>query len=117
MKRVRDAHWLPLAGLSLGDLPRLGNVGAAYMFRDALTEELLYIGSTDCLRRRLFGNHLGGVGGATTQRVNGLLLHRNRVARVQVAWFVTREWKRLEDVLKAEFRAEHDYSLPPGTLR
>ncbi len=117
MKRIRDARWLPLAALCLRDLPRQGSVGAAYLFRNAPTGELLYIGSTDCLRRRLFGSHLGGVGGATTKRVNGLLLDRNRVARVEVAWFVTRDWGQLEAGLKAEFRAEHSGRLPLWTLR
>jgi hypothetical protein len=60
---------------------------------------------------------LGGVGGATTKRVNGLLLDRNRVARVEVAWFVTKDWKLLEDRLKTEYRLAHEGGLPPWTLR
>jgi hypothetical protein len=39
------------------------------------------------------------------------------VARVEVAWFVTRDWGQLEAGLKAEFRAEHSGRLPLWTLR
>lgn len=55
--------WLSLAHLSISQLPDRGSCPGAYVFRDTQSKEIIYIGSTRSLRRRLLANHLGGVGG------------------------------------------------------
>ncbi len=104
---TRGSRWMPLAGLCVSQLPTLGSCSGVYAFRDAETKEILYIGSTDCLRRRLLGNHLGGVGGATTKRVNGLLFDRGRVLRVEVRTFRSLKYSELEKQLKQAYALDH----------
>jgi predicted GIY-YIG superfamily endonuclease len=111
------AKWINLADLSVSRLPDLGSGPGVYVFRESATGEWLYIGSTSCLRRRLFGNHLGGVGGATTKRVNGLLFDENRIGDVEVAVHPADDYRQLEERLKLEHAATHDGRLPVWTRR
>jgi hypothetical protein len=109
-------NWFPLTRVAIGDLPRFGDVPAVYAFREIGSSELLYIGSTGCLRQRLFGNYLGGVGGLTTQRINGLLCDEQWLARVEVAWERTDAYKAREEDLKEHYRRAFN-RLPSWTRR
>ena len=109
--------WIPLADLSVSLLPHLGSGSGVYVFRDRATGDWLYVGSTSCLRRRLLGNDLGGVGGATTKRVNGLLFVDKRIGDVEVAVFPADDYRQLEDRLKLEHAATHGGQLPVWTRR
>ncbi len=51
-----------LDNLAIKDVPEQGKYGFVYIFRRHNTKEVLYIGGTTDLRRRLFGNYIGGVG-------------------------------------------------------
>jgi hypothetical protein len=85
--------------------------------RRVATGEVIYLGSTDTLRRRLFGNHLGGVGGATTQRIHAELFAPDVLASVEVAWVVTDNWKGLEIEMKRQFAALGGAALPVWVRR
>jgi hypothetical protein len=111
------AKWVLLADLSVSWLPDFGSGSGAYVFRDRATEEWKYIGSTSCLRRRLLGNYVGGVGGATTKRLNGLLFEQHHIDDVEVSVYPTADYLRLEESLKVGFAAAHDGQLPDWTRR
>jgi len=117
MPLLRDVRWVPILELRLLDLPLHGNAAGAYILRDATTHDLLYIGSTDRLRRRLFGNHIGGVGGSTTQRVHGLLFTDGHASNIEVAWLTAMDYRGLEQDLKDEYRALGGSYLPQWTKR
>ena len=99
-------NWLPLNRLAISDLPRYGDIASVYAIRSKGTGELLYIGSTDNLRRRIFGNYLGGVGGETTKRINGLLFSERKIAEVELAWMETEAHREKERELKNAYRRE-----------
>lgn len=106
-------NWRSFEHLAIADLPRYGEIRAVYAMRSK-SGELLYIGSTDNLRRRLFGNFIGGVGGATTKRVNSLLFSGGTVADIEVAWLETADYREREGELKKIHRKVHG-SLPRWT--
>jgi hypothetical protein len=112
-----DAHWIPLARLSLADLPNYGDASGVYVMREIASAELLYIGSTDTLRRRLFVNHLGGYGGPTTQRIHAELFAPGVLEGVEVTWIATDDWKSLEIEMKRQFAALGGPSLPRWVRR
>jgi hypothetical protein len=114
---MAEERWLPLVGLSVSQLPELGSGPGAYRFRDARTKEILYIGSTRCLRSRLLGNYLGGVGGATTHRVNDLLFAQGKVHAVEVRVHPTLDYRGAERALKAQYADAHEGRLPPWVRR
>jgi len=74
--------------------------------------DILYIGSSDNLVRRIFGNYLGGVGGGTTQRIHKLLFEEGYLEKTDIGWALTKEFRKLEKDLKMEFEREHR-ELPP----
>ncbi|MGH2428379.1 MAG: GIY-YIG nuclease family protein [Candidatus Limnocylindria bacterium] len=98
-------------------MPSYGEFPAAYVFRHAASGEVYSIGSTDELRRRLFGNHLGGVGGKTTKCVHGELFMPEVLAGMEVTWIESQDWESLEDELKRQFRALGGERLPRWVRR
>ena len=100
-------RWIPLLRLGVRDLPRHGNISSVYALRSAATGEILYIGSSNKLRRRVFGNYIGGVGGETTQRVHELLFSQGQIAKVEVAWIKTAGYTEKEAELKEEYRKKY----------
>ncbi len=92
--------WFALVHLSIASLVRYGDCPAVYALRDARTKDILKFGNTDRLRRRIFANYLGGVGGnkeSTTQRIHRELFLQHMVDHVELSY--------LEAKNKAE--AEH----------
>lgn len=108
-----DATWIQMNMLSVDHMPEFGNFTAAYVLRHIETKEILYVGSTKSVLRRLLANYLGGVGGATTQRIHGYLFGDGYIQKVEVAWFQSQEYQRLEEELKKHYRGETGRKLPP----
>lgn len=103
-------NWLLLADLTVRALPRHGDFPAVYALRDSRDQDILKFGNTDRLRRRIFGNYLGGVGGETTKRIHHDLFRDNTVEHVQLAWLRTTdegEAKRKETELRDTYRKMH----------
>jgi excinuclease UvrABC nuclease subunit len=102
-------NWFPLAHLNTGDLVQHRTISGVYAMRLAATGEILYIGSSNNLRRRIFGNYLGGVGGETTQRIHELLFAEGQITRVELAWIEVDEYRDKEAELKEEYRKKHGH--------
>ncbi len=86
-------HWLPLRSLSVKDFLRHGEFPAVYALRDSATGDILKYGKTTCLRTRIIGNFLGGIGGDTTRRIHKELFSNNMIDRVELAWIETKNGK------------------------
>jgi excinuclease UvrABC nuclease subunit len=113
VQALRAAKWIALDRLCLADLPDWGgDISGCYVFRRAASGEVVYIGSTDTLRRRLFGNYLGGVGGSTTKRIHAALFEPEVLAGIEVAWIVSEDWQALETELKRQFAMRGGPRLP-----
>ena len=100
-------NWLPLVRLSIGDLPHDRKLAGVYAMRLIATGEVLYIGASNNLRRRLFGNYTGGVGGETTQRIHELLFSEGWITEVEIAWIEVDAYMDKEAELKDEHREKH----------
>jgi len=90
--------------------------GFVYVFRKRSTEEILYVGSTGDLRRRLFGNYIGGVGGKTTRRIHHYLFDRGAITDTEVSWKEVRDYKQEEASLRQHYR-EQQGRLPLWNMR
>lgn len=71
-------NWVPLQRLTVAHLPGYGNISGVYAIRSRRNAELLYIGSSKNLRRRIFGNYL----------------------EVELAWIATEAYRTKEAELK-----------------
>jgi excinuclease UvrABC nuclease subunit len=74
--------------------------------------DILYIGSSKNLRKRIINNYLKGRGGPTTKRIHSYLIKRNYINFVEVGWKITKNYKNLEKKLRNKFDKDHD-QLPP----
>jgi hypothetical protein len=74
--------------------------------------DILYIGSSDNLVRRIFGNYIGGVGGKTTQRIHKLLFEEGYLKKTKIGWITTENSGKIERNLRIKFKQEHS-ELPP----
>jgi hypothetical protein len=95
--------WTPLSALRVSDLPSYGAVAAVYTLRNGDTNELLKFGCTDNLRRRIFGNYIGGVGGSTTQRIHAEIFEKTKPELIEIAWNETSEAAEAK-MLESQFR-------------
>jgi len=106
-------NWKALATLSVDDLPQRGNFSAAYAFRDSRNHEIIKLGETGTLRRRIFGNFIGGVGGrsdSTTQLVHCSLIHERTINHIEIAWIKTKTKsaaRAIEKQFRQEYKAAH----------
>ncbi len=82
-------EWIPLGSLTLLHLPSQGRCASVYALRDSKDGDILKYGCTGCLRTRIFGNYIGGVGGKTTQRIHSELFNNGMLTRVEIAWIET----------------------------
>ena len=103
-------EWHPLDELTISDVPYKQK--GVYVFRlrsplKAGVSDILYIGSSDHLVRRVFGNYFGGVGGKTTKRIHNLLFEEKYLEKGEVGWTIVEDSKVLEKELKVKFRREH----------
>lgn len=112
-------NWLPLRGLRIGDLPQCGGCSAVYAFRDCRNSDILKFGETDTLRRRIFGNFIGGVGGSkdqsTTQFIHRQLFSNGMIEHVEIAWIETEDKamaKSMEDQFRRSYKKTHNGNRP-----
>jgi len=74
--------------------------------------DILYIGSSKDLQKRIIKNYLKGVGGQTTKRIHNCLIERKYKNFIEVGLKSTKDYKNLEKKLLDKFEKDHD-QLPP----
>jgi hypothetical protein len=100
-------HWIPLCNLRTADLPRCGRgkCCAVYALRDAKTSEILKFGETQDLRRRIFGNYIGGIG-VSALRIHEQIFRRDFIDHVEIAWIEAKS-KTKARLMEKKFRRSH----------
>ena len=76
-------------------------------------------GCTGCFRTRILGDYLGGIGGATTQRIHEELFEYKMIGRVEIAWIETKdkaEAKLKETRFRKIYKANHEGQRPAWDL-
>ena len=75
MEQLRAfGNWIPLARLCVAEMPRYGAISGVYAMRSTGTGEILYIGSTSSLRRRVLGSRTVDQGGEICSALDTSLL-------------------------------------------
>lgn len=116
-------EWLGWDLLTILDVPYKQGVYAIRLKsgtkkRKIGASDLLYIGESNNLVRRIFGNYLGGIGGgagSTTERINILLQLGENFENTEIGWVVTendQERESLERKLIERYKYEHGEKPP-----
>jgi len=110
LKQNGFVEFLPLKGLPFSSLPL--NKGSVLVLADGTltgkpTSDILYIGKSKKLTRRIFGGYLAGYGGKTTRKISSKLLDDGYIEKVSVSWMLTDDPKATQQELLGSFKKEH----------
>ena len=110
LKENGFAEFLPLKDLPFSSLP-YNKVTVLAIIDSTLsgktTSDILYIGRSKKLTKRIFGGYLAGYGGKTTRKINSKLLDDGYLDKVSVGWMLSDDAKTLQQDLLENFKKEH----------
>ncbi len=69
--------------------------------------DILYIGRTKKLGKRIFGGYLAGCGGKTSRKINSKLLGEGFIEKVAISWMLNDDPKMAQKELLENFKKEH----------
>jgi len=115
------AQWVPLS--KIGKDPKfIPDACGLYVFRKREGDfgrlvgksDILYIGSSKCLRQRIVKNYLKGVGGKTTKRIHLNLIKRAYMEHIDLSFALKgeKEYEKFEKELREQYENEH-HEFPP----
>lgn len=108
-------NWKKLENLTTKDVPYKKK--AVYVFKldkKSIKEEdaILYIGSSNNLVRRIFGNYIGGPGGSTSIRIHNYLISGGYSSKILVGWKLTNNYREKEKSLIREYKRKFGRKPP-----
>jgi|WetSurMetagenome_2_1015567.scaffolds.fasta_scaffold45705_2 hypothetical protein len=107
-----------LKGITFSSLPT--NKGVVIVLADNSlagkpVSDILYIGRSKKLAKRVFGGYLAGYGGKATRKINAKLVDDSYMDKVTISWMDSNNPKQTQQQLLDEFKKEHGDS-PPWNL-
>ncbi|MDR1993411.1 MAG: hypothetical protein LBQ98_07970 [Nitrososphaerota archaeon] len=115
LKEKGFPNFLPLKELQLSSLPENTNsviVIADITLIDKPESDILYIGKTKKLAKKIFGGYFAGYGNKTTQKIHTALFDEGYIEKTAISWFLTNNPKATQKELLENFKKEHT-SCPP----
>ncbi|MDR0372610.1 MAG: hypothetical protein LBI79_03485 [Nitrososphaerota archaeon] len=101
----------PLKGLQLSNIPENTNsviIIADTTLIDKSKSDILYIGKTKKLAKRIFGGYLAGYGSKTTQKIHATLFNEGYIEKAAISWILTDDPKATQQELLEKYKNEHD---------
>jgi hypothetical protein len=110
LKENGFTEFVPLKTLAFYSLPC--NKGSVLVLADtSLTgkpaSDILYIGRTKKLTKRILGGYLAGYGGKTTRKINSKLIDDGFMEKVSVGWMLSDNPKAAQQELLDNFKKDH----------
>lgn len=100
----------PLKGISLANFPQ--DKSSVFAIIDTTltgkpTSDILYIGKSKKLTKRIFGGYLAGFGGKTTKRINSKLFADGYIEKAAISWLSSDKPKTTQQELLEKFKKEN----------
>jgi hypothetical protein len=110
LKENGFAAFMPLKELSFSSLPI--NKGSVLVLADCTltgkpASDIIYIGKTNKLTKRIFGGYLAGYGGKTTRKINSKLFDDGYLEKTAISWMTADNPKLSQKELLDKFKTEH----------
>lgn len=110
LKQNGFAEFVPLKGLPFSSLP--SNKSSVLILADTSPSEkpvsdILYIGKSKNLPKKIFGGYLSGYGGKATRKINSKLFSDGYIEKVAVSWMLSEDPKATQTELLESFKKEH----------
>jgi hypothetical protein len=115
LKQNGFAEFVPLKGLPFSSLPY--NQGSVIVLTDSTitgkpASDILYIGKSKKLIKRIFGGYLAGYGSKANRKINSLLFDDGFLDKVSISWMLTDDPKAKQQELLEAFKKDHgEYPL------
>jgi hypothetical protein len=74
--------------------------------------DILYIGKSKKLAKRVFGGYLSGYGGKTSRKINSKLQNEGYMDKIMISWMETENPKLAKQQILDDFKKEHG-DCPP----
>jgi hypothetical protein len=71
------------------------------------SSDIVYIGKTKKLSKRIFGGYLSGYGGKTTRKISSKLIDDGYIEKIAVSWMLTDNPRVAQVKLLEDFKKEH----------
>jgi hypothetical protein len=109
LKENGFAEFLPLKDLSFVNVPcnKSGVIVLSNLKPEPETSDILYIGRSKKLTRRVFGGYLAGCGGKITRKISAKLLDEGFLEKTAISWMLTDDPKMAQQTLLDAFKKEH----------
>ena len=109
-------EWINFSDVSKSKIPESPGVYILRLYKQFRRlngySDILYIGSTANLRRRIYRNYIKSQGGLTTQRIHRYLFSKGYLDKVEISWIISEKYKETETLLLKNYEDEH-HELPP----
>jgi hypothetical protein len=110
LKEKGFTDFVALNGLPISSLPH--NEGGVLVFVDTTLKgkpvsDILYIGKSKKMAKKVFGGYLAGYGGKTTKKISEQLLNDRYIEKVTISWMLSDNPKATQKELLNDFHKEH----------
>src|SRR5208283_1009238 len=100
----------PLKTLTHSNLP--SDKGSVIIIVDKelsgkLESDILYIGRTKKLAKKILGGYLAGYGGKNTKKINQMLFDEGYIEKTAISWVLTDKPRIMQEELLVKFKADH----------
>jgi hypothetical protein len=110
LKEKGFTNFFPLKEIQINNIPE--NTSNVIAIADTTPtnkskSDILYIGKTKNLAKRIFGGYLAGYGGKTTQKIHTALFNEGYIEKTAISWMLTNNHKTTQKELLENFKKEH----------
>jgi hypothetical protein len=108
LKDLGFQEWYPLNDLSPANIP-YGKSGVFVIVDKTLTEpsDIIYIGRSKALTKKIIGGVLGGCGGKVAQKIHKQLFQNGLISNMQISWILVDKPKAKQQELLFKYEGEH----------
>jgi hypothetical protein len=115
LKEKGFVDFVLLQGLTFSSLPT--EKGVVLILADNTqagkpNSDILYVGKSKKLAKRVFGGYLSGYGGKTAKKINSKLQNEGYIDKITISWMETENPKQAQQQILDDFKKEHG-DCPP----
>jgi hypothetical protein len=115
LKEKGFVDFVLLQGLTFSSLPT--EKGVVLVLADNTqagkpNSDILYVGKSKKLAKRVFGGYLSGYGGKTARKINSKLQNEGYMDKITISWMESENPKQAQQQILDDFKKEHG-DCPP----
>ena len=115
LKQKGFSDFVLLQGLTFSSVP--SDKGVVLVLADSTlagnpNSDILYVGKSKKLAKKVFGGYLSGYGGKTTRKINSKLQNDGYIEKITISWMESDNPKQAQEQVLDDYKKEHG-DCPP----